>query len=223
MIVLGIEGALGAFSAAVARDGEIAASASREGNVALEAGLGLIDEALHAASIDASALDRIAVGNGPGGFTGLRITIAFAKSLAQAWHLPLVPISSFDLQEYGMHLERVLGVVSGRTGVISARWCDGRRMVRASGPTGEVLARVLPAPGGPPFAVVGAPEGVLAALAEGGYIVEARSPLVTPAAAAVALAGGAMRPAVSAHEVRADYGEAPAAKIPTLPKAAKPR
>src|SRR5208282_3259520 len=105
MIVLGIEGALGAFSAAVARDGEIVASVSTEGNVALEAGLSLIDEALSAASIDAAALDRIAVGNGPGGFTGLRITIAFAKSLAQAWHLPLVAISSFDLQEYGMRLE----------------------------------------------------------------------------------------------------------------------
>jgi len=223
MIVLGIEGALGAFSAAVARDGKIVASASREGNVALEAGLGLIDEVLHAACLSASDIDRIAVGNGPGGFTGLRITIAFAKSLAQAWHLPLAAVSSFDLQEYGMHLERVLGVVSGRTGVISARWLDGQRVVRASGPTSEVLAHVLPARDAGPLVVVGAPEGVLAALAEGGYIVEARSPVLTPAAAAVALAGGTARLAASAHEVRADYGEAPAAKIPTLPKAGKQR
>jgi tRNA threonylcarbamoyladenosine biosynthesis protein TsaB len=219
MIVLGIEGALGGFSAAISRDGTIVARVAHDGNVALESGLSIVDKTLRSASLDATSLDRLAVGNGPGGFTGLRITIAYAKSLAQAWNLPLVAISSFDAQEYDAREDRALGVVVGRTGVISARYRDGAFVARASGPIAEVLSAVLPTPDARPLAVIGASEGVHAALAEAGYIVEARTPLVTPAAAAVALAGALARPAASAHEVRADYGEAPAAKVPTFPKA----
>jgi tRNA threonylcarbamoyladenosine biosynthesis protein TsaB len=219
MIVLGIEGALGGFSAAISRDGAIVAQVARDGNIALESGLSIIDETLRAASLDAASIDRLAVGNGPGGFTGLRITIAYAKSLAQAWNLPLVAISSFDAQEYDANADRALGIVVGRTGVISARFRDGASAARASGPIAEVLSAVLPPPDARTLVVIGASEGVIAALAEAGYIVEARTPLVTPAAAAVALAGALARPAASAHEVRADYGEAPAAKIPTFSRA----
>ncbi len=219
MNVLGIEGALGGFSAAVTTDGELVAQFACDGNVELERGLGIVDDALHAAGLAPAALDRLAVGNGPGGFTGLRITIAYAKSLAQAWNLPLVAVSSFDLQEYGTSLDRALGIVTGRPGIISARFREGDRVARASGPIAEVLRAVLPAPDERPLPVIGAPEGVLAALAEAGFPVEVRTPMVMPTAAAVALAGASMRPAASAHEVRADYGEAPAAKIPTLPKA----
>jgi tRNA threonylcarbamoyladenosine biosynthesis protein TsaB len=215
MIVLGIEGALGVFSAALARDEAIRSAAGRSGNVALEDGLNVIAEAMAAANVQPAELDRIAVGNGPGGFTGLRITIAYAKSLAQAWRVPLVAVSSFDALEHGRTDTRALSVVSGRAGVISARYRDGGASKRASGRTAEVLRAVLPAPG-EPLPVYGASEDVLALLAEGGFIVEARPQIVRPPAAAVALAGERTRPGQSIHEVRADYGEAPAAKPPTF-------
>ncbi len=216
MIVLGLEGALGGFSASIAVDEEIAASVSVEGNVALEAGLGAVREALDAAAFDAAQLDRIAVGVGPGGFTGLRITIAYAKSLAQAWHVPLAGITSFDALEFRHDFERVLTVVVGRPGIISARYREGGTERRGSGKASDVLAGILPPPDAAPLPVLGAPEDVFAYLAEGGFILDPRLPLVTPPAAAVALAGMHARAAASIHEVRADYGEAPAAKVPVF-------
>ena len=214
MIVVGLEGALGGFSAAVARDGEIVAADALGGNVALEAGLGALARLLRDARIEPAQLDRVAVGVGPGGFTGLRITIAYAKSLAQAWNRPLVAISSFDALEFGQPLPHVLTVVVGRSGVISARYRSPGQTTRASGRTGEVLREVLlgAQPGDLP--VIGAPEDVLCVLAEGGWTVSARAPLVTPPAAAVALLGVSTPAATSAHAVRADYGELPAAKVP---------
>ncbi|HTX55787.1 MAG TPA: tRNA (adenosine(37)-N6)-threonylcarbamoyltransferase complex dimerization subunit type 1 TsaB [Candidatus Acidoferrales bacterium] len=214
MIVLGLDGALGGFSSALARDGAIVAARLLAGNVALEGGLGAIETTLADAGVAPEQLGALAVGIGPGGFTGLRITIAYAKSLAQAWERPLVPVSSFDLLELGLGLERVLCVVEGRRGVISARYRSPGIAARASGRTSEVLERVLRDAAGGELPVVGAPEDVLGALAEGGWTVKALAPPHTPPAAAVALLGMSARPAASVHEVRADYGELPAAKVP---------
>lgn len=42
-------------------------------------------------------LGRLAVATGPGGFTGTRLTVVLARTLAQQLHLPLEGISSFQL------------------------------------------------------------------------------------------------------------------------------
>lgn len=213
MNVLALDGALGAFSAAVAADGAIVATECESGSVALERGLPMVGAVLAAAKLPAERIDRLAVGVGPGSFTGLRIAIAYAKALAAAWQRPLVPLDSFDLLEFGGCFDRVLSVVVGRPGVISARYRSGSEARRASGWTADVLAQVLPE-GEHSLTVLGAPEDVLHALAERAIAVRSVVPAVMPAAAAAALAAALRTPPKSPHEVRADYGELPAAKPP---------
>lgn len=223
MIVLGIDGALSGFSAAVAQDGTILSRQVRSGQVALEQGLPLIAEALREANLDRRGLDRLAVSVGPGSFTGLRIAITYAKSLAQGWGLPLAAVSSFDALEYGRDLSTALTVIAGRTGVISARFRAGDEERRASGPVADVLASVMAGIDPSVLPVIGAPEDVCAALAEAGFTVNLLAPLVTPPAAAVALAGERVQPAATAHDVRADYGEAAAARVPSFKPAPRAR
>lgn len=220
MTSLGIDGALGSFSAAVVRDDSVLSARARTGNVALESGLDMIAHVLEEAHVAGAGLDRIAVGIGPGSFTGLRIAISYAKSLAFAWNVPLVAASSFAMLEEGrVFKNHRLSVVSGRVGVISARYCDGGEQRRASGRIEEALDQLLPAPSGETLTVVGAGEDVLAALAERGYTVKALTPLLDPAAVAAAYIGSQLDPAQSVHAVRADYGELPAARVPNFSKA----
>jgi tRNA threonylcarbamoyl adenosine modification protein YeaZ len=218
MIVLAVDGALGAFSAAISRDDRIVASNREAGAVALERGLAMVETVFEQARVAQAEIDRVAVGIGPGTFTGLRIAIAYAKSLAAVWRRPLVPISSFDLLEFGADFQSVLAVVEGRPGVISARYRKGPDVRRASGRIQEVIDQ-LAKPSlwdneTSPLRVVGAPKDVLHALAERGIIVRSVDPVVTPAAAAAALAASSLAPARSVHEVRADYGELPAVTMP---------
>jgi tRNA threonylcarbamoyladenosine biosynthesis protein TsaB len=89
--------------------------------------LALIEEALADAGWD--AVERIAVGVGPGGFTGLRLGIATARALAQARDLPLVGVSSLAALAAGAADEAggrdVVAVIDARRGEVFAaaeRW-----------------------------------------------------------------------------------------------------
>jgi tRNA threonylcarbamoyladenosine biosynthesis protein TsaB len=69
--------------------------------------LPLAFELLERARIELSAIERIAVGIGPGTFTGLRVGIATARALAQALECAIVPICS--LQALALGAPRALG------------------------------------------------------------------------------------------------------------------
>jgi len=216
MNVLGIDAAAGGFSAAFVADGRAPATIELAGNVALEGGLRAISEVLPSGG--SSRLERIGVGIGPGTFTGVRIAISYAKSLALGWKLPLCGVSTFDAFERGLQLSNrpVLTAITGRAGVVSVRLrtLDGER--RASGYIRDVLAALQPAlPKS--FVLLGnGAEDVRAALGERGSDVEILARAVEPAALAIAMLAAEREPARSLHEVRADYGELPAVTVPKV-------
>lgn len=59
--------------------------------------LTLIDEVLSEAGVKAQDLSAIAVNQGPGSFTGLRVGLSVAQGLAFAADCPVIPISSLEI------------------------------------------------------------------------------------------------------------------------------
>lgn len=84
-------------SAAVLDGGVVLAeSACRVRATHSEQLLPLVREVLARAELTLDAVDRLAVGIGPGSFTGVRIGVATAKGLAVGTGIPLVGVSSLD-------------------------------------------------------------------------------------------------------------------------------
>jgi tRNA threonylcarbamoyl adenosine modification protein YeaZ len=209
MRVLGIDGALGGFSAAVL-DGDACSEAASGIPDALESGLGRIAAVLGARGLTLRDLDRLAVGIGPGSFTGVRIAVSYAKALAFAGGLPLTGISSYDVLTPGDAPETVLTVVHGRPGVISGRLRTPAGGRTASGPVVAVLAALLDGFADGELAVAGNTEDVYSAIAERGIVVRALLNRAESPARAVARLALSADPAPSVHAVAPDYGEAPA-------------
>ncbi|MEJ7785881.1 MAG: tRNA (adenosine(37)-N6)-threonylcarbamoyltransferase complex dimerization subunit type 1 TsaB [Solirubrobacteraceae bacterium] len=89
--------------------------------------LGLAEEALAAAGIELSSVDRIGVGVGPGSFTGLRIGIATARALAHSTGLELAPVSTLGALAVAAGDGPVLAVLDARRGeAFVALWEGGR-------------------------------------------------------------------------------------------------
>lgn len=213
MKVLALDGALGPFSCC-ALDGSTATAAATGGADGLEAGLALVAATLRRGGLTLDALDRIAVGTGPGLFTGLRIAVSYAKGLALARRLPLVGISSYDALEPPNLEAPVLTIVQGREGVICARLRSGDRMHVRCGRTDDVVDAFSADLHG--VTLVGATKDVLSALGERGLTVRTVPNRTAIPAQAVAELALQREPAPNPHALRPDYGELPAAKVPKL-------
>ena len=195
--------------------------------------LPLVARVLERAGVGWAEVDRIAVGIGPGTFTGLRIGIATARAVARARGIPLVGVST--LQSLAMArpgpdaapavLDTLLAVLDARRGeVFAASWrmdeagdFDSALLLpRALAP--EALANLVE-PLGPSTLAVG--DGAIAFREvlerSGSFIPEDDSPLHKVTATnhcrlADHLEGGVP------DEVRPDYLRAPDAEIAHRPQ-----
>jgi tRNA threonylcarbamoyladenosine biosynthesis protein TsaB len=107
---------------------------------------------LNGAGIDWRALDRIAVGLGPGTFTGLRVGVASARGLAHSLAVELVGVSSLQALAHGALTVLgdpdavILAMIDARRGeAFAAAYLSGRELSapRALGP--EALSDCLQA------------------------------------------------------------------------------
>ena len=96
-LILCIETGTDICSVGIARDGELLSlRESDEGrDHARKVGV-FVDELLHETGIAPDDLDAVAVGKGPGSYTGLRIGVSFAKGLCYGLQKPLLAVGSLD-------------------------------------------------------------------------------------------------------------------------------
>jgi tRNA threonylcarbamoyladenosine biosynthesis protein TsaB len=120
--------------------------------------LPLLADLLERAGGGWEAVDRIAVGIGPGTFTGLRIGVATARALAGARELPLVGVSSLEALAAGAEGNLVLAVIDARRGEAFAAAWHGKELVLEPsalrpGALAEEARRLAAARGAAPLAV----------------------------------------------------------------------
>lgn len=93
MRVLALDTATEACSVALWDRGELSVEAHEVGRGHAERILPMIDARLAAHALRLADLDAIAVGHGPGGFTGVRLAVSVAQGLAFGADLPAIGIS----------------------------------------------------------------------------------------------------------------------------------
>ena len=110
MLILGIETATERVSVAVGgHEGVIGLFEVTKGRRHVETLVPAIEFLLRQADIDLDEISVVAVDVGPGLFTGMRVGLAAAKSIAQALRVPMIGISSLDLLAFPVrHTDRVV-------------------------------------------------------------------------------------------------------------------
>ncbi|WP_449240864.1 tRNA (adenosine(37)-N6)-threonylcarbamoyltransferase complex dimerization subunit type 1 TsaB [Desulfoscipio gibsoniae] len=123
MFVLGIEAATPVAAVAVVAEGKILAERMvnnrRTHSVNL---LPMVRDTLSDAAINKEQLSGIAVSSGPGSFTGLRIGMSTARTLAQVLSLPLADVPTLDALAYPLsgHAGLVCPILNARKNEVYA-------------------------------------------------------------------------------------------------------
>lgn len=97
MLVLAIDTVTLAGSAALYQDGLLASCFLHTKKTHSERLLPMIDFLLQSIDLTLKDIDLITVVNGPGSFTGIRIGVTTAKTLAQMLHKPLAAVNTLEV------------------------------------------------------------------------------------------------------------------------------
>lgn len=148
-LILCIEAGTNVGSVALAENGDVVALKSSTGDRDHARNLAVfVDEIFKARGITAKDLSAVAVGKGPGSYTGLRIAISLAKGLCYGASIPLIAVSSLEAMVHTA-LETIPDTLAGKRPLMLPM-IDARRMevycqlfnVDAE-PVGEIEAHIL--------------------------------------------------------------------------------
>lgn len=96
-LILCIETGTDICSVGIARDGELMSlRESDQGRDHAKQVAVFVDELLRETGVRPDELDAVAVGMGPGSYTGLRIGVSFAKGLCYGLNIPLIAVGSLE-------------------------------------------------------------------------------------------------------------------------------
>ncbi len=180
MIVLGLDTANGACSAAVVRDGAALAALSEPMTRGHQERLApLVREVMAAAGVAFTDLDRIGVTVGPGSFTGLRVGLAFAKGLALALGKPCIGVGSLEAlaaSQPGPGL--TAAVIDAKRGQVYLQLFDGGAALMAPDalPVEVAAARIAELWRGGPARLVGSGAALLVGVAADIEVIERPAP-----------------------------------------------
>lgn len=120
MIVLGIDTSTNHTSVALGDDREILAATQFAGPRKQDHVVSAVDRLLGWTGLEPSNLGGVAVGLGPGLYTGLRVGVEAGKSLAQVLNLPIVGLPSLDALAFGVRNTRrvIAAVLDARRGEV---------------------------------------------------------------------------------------------------------
>ncbi|MBR4995997.1 MAG: tRNA (adenosine(37)-N6)-threonylcarbamoyltransferase complex dimerization subunit type 1 TsaB [Alistipes sp.] len=130
-LILCIETGTDVCSVGLSRDGELVSlRESDEGrDHAKKVGV-FVDELLRETGVSPDELSAVAVGMGPGSYTGLRIGVSFAKGLCYGLNIPLVAVGSLDSLVQVAREDYEAGIVNvdGWNDAVLCPMVDARRM-----------------------------------------------------------------------------------------------
>ena len=112
MLILAFDTATGVATSALVREGEVIGDRSSKPLRVLEDAQALVEEA----GLEPEAVDAIAVGTGPGSYTGLRIGLVTARALSLSLGAPVAGVSTLDALAAGA--PGAVPVIDGRRGEV---------------------------------------------------------------------------------------------------------
>jgi tRNA threonylcarbamoyladenosine biosynthesis protein TsaB len=125
MLILAFDTATDVATSALVSDGEVVGERTSRAVTVLED----IDALLRQAGAHTRELDGIAVGIGPGSFTGIRIGLATARGLALALGVPVAGVSTLDALAAGA--PEAVPVIDARRGEVFVLQGEPRVLVPA--------------------------------------------------------------------------------------------
>ena len=97
-----------------------------EGHRMSERVMPVIVEAFDKAGIKPKDLDMILATTGPGSFTGIRVGLTVAKTMAWSLKIPVVPISTLEVMVSGYDDKKNIGLINARRGFVYAGIYDDK-------------------------------------------------------------------------------------------------